>query len=298
MGFTRTVGVFLLIGSLVGGCGERQVPPRPDTSPTAADSICPSSTVRDTVAYCTALFDGDRALRLPADPSDGRRYGAVKRNGAAFHTAAGDLEIATGLRSRLGIESHDNHEEHTGYPNTVYLATVDDGTVTAVQPVAVVTEDLLLSTVFGGRALEGTIGVRTGPQTYSFTRTLPIRLELRAAASDGRLAGRIVNATAAVRGSTGGCLAALTATAGNPLVGNFTADVQIERAPSMHVEFGDELVLNWAEGSNMGAEFYPSVATLLGVDPLAGSWTAGLHGNPINGPELVLHTVTGGGGPC
>ena len=66
----------------------------------------------------------------------------------------------------------------------------------------------------------------------------------------------------------------------------------------MHGGFNDEMVLLWKESSNMGVQFYPSVATLLGGDPLEKRWSTTLHGNPAVGPAVNLHLVTGGGGAC
>jgi hypothetical protein len=48
----------------------------------------------------------------------------------------------------------------------------------------------------------------------------------------------------------------------------------------------------------MGTEFYPSVATLLGKNPLGSVWRARIHGVPSAGPALDLRFVTGGGSSC
>jgi hypothetical protein len=67
----------------------------------------------------------------------------------------------------------------------------------------------------------------------------------------------------------------------------------------MHVAYDDELVLKWKNGaSNMGHAYYPSIATLLGGDPLGRTWQAVLHGTPTAGPGVTLRLVSGGGGTC
>ncbi len=71
------------------------------------------------------------------------------------------------------------------------------------------------------------------------------------------------------------------------------------RVPGMHAMFDDEMVIVWNEStSNMGSGYYPSVATLLGGDPMAKEWTTIIHGTPTVGPAVNVHLVRGGGGTC
>jgi hypothetical protein len=127
-----------------------------------------------------------------------------------------------------------------------------------------------------------------------------VRVELAAATTGATLPGRIVNASRAVRTSTGACAPALSdAGDRDPLQEPFTADVALQRFPSMHVPFDDELLVVWDDKvSNMGADLYPSVAALLDLEPLGPAWETALHGNPTAGPALTLRLVEGGGGPC
>lgn len=81
------------------------------------------------------------------------------------------------------------------------------------------------------------------------------------------------------------------------VVGGFTAKITLERSPSMHVAYDDDLVLKWKNGaSTMGRAYSPSIATLLGGDPLDRTWHARLHGTPTAGPGVTLRLV--GGGTC
>jgi hypothetical protein len=71
------------------------------------------------------------------------------------------------------------------------------------------------------------------------------------------------------------------------------------RFPGMHVVFDDEMLIVWNESvSNMGSGYYPSVATLLGGDPMDKKWTTLIHGTPNTGPAVDVHLVTRGGGTC
>ena len=75
--------------------------------------------------------------------------------------------------------------------------------------------------------------------------------------------------------------------------------MELQRYPSMHSPFDDEMLLKWSDDvSNMGRELFPSVATLLGLEPLEQAWETSLHGNPTAGPAVVLSVVEGGGGAC
>ncbi|WNZ07024.1 hypothetical protein [Streptomyces sp. 11x1] len=147
--------------------------------------------------------------------------------------------------------------------------------------------------------MEGTIGVRTRQGDYASDATLPIRIAFAKSPVDGELTGKITNATRAVRSAKGSCFAPLNRTKANPLVGKFTARITLERFSSMHAAFDDELLLRWSSSvSNMGHAYYPSIATLLGGDPLGRTWETTLHGTPSAGPSVTLRLVSGGGGTC
>ena len=73
----------------------------------------------------------------------------------------------------------------------------------------------------------------------------------------------------------------------------------LERVPSMHVPYDDEMIVAWNDSSSgMGSAFFPSVATVLGHDPLGNTWDVVQHGTPNSGPALTLHLADGPTTPC
>jgi hypothetical protein len=228
-------------------------------------------------------------------PSDAQ-IGVVVRGGAALVTSAGSLPLALGPdRIDAGISGSGRAE----YATSLYQATIKNGTVTSMVSVAAVDENAVLTSMFGGRAMEGTITRLVDADTYSFDETLSIRIEFDDVAANDRLNGTIVNAGGGAVAADGNCLPALSRSTGNPLVGFYTAEIWLTRAPSMHGPFDDQLVLHWNEwNSGMGVGFYPSLATLAGEDPLADTWEVVQHLDPVLGPSLSLRLVDGGGAPC
>lgn len=287
----RATPAILSLILVVAACGGDDEDASPTTTTTVVEplqGICAEEEVVDGVLVCTRPFDDGVAVRLPPE-RDGIAYGAVTRGGAAFVTVDGELPLDEAQRLELG--------RTTDYATTIYRATTQDGSL-RVTPAARVDEDALLTAVFGGARFEGRISVLESPDTYG-QPTAPVAITMEAEAADGRLRGRIDNATTAVAAADGSCLPSLSIGANAPLVDPYTADIAIERHPSMHVPFGDELVLLWSSDlSNMGSAWYPSVATLFGEDPLGDRWEAFLHGNPVYGPALDLRLVDGGGGSC
>lgn len=266
------------------------------STPESTDKLCPSSETRNGLTHCTKLFEDAKPIRLPSNPSDKQRYGALKRSGQAFYTRAGDVPLADAAIKQLskGVSSG-----RAPYANTIYLATISNGAVTDLKPIADIAEDAVLDADFAGRVMEGTVGTLAGPDSFTSDKRLPIRVEFAEKATNGRLAGKIMNSTSGVRSADGVCLKPLAGLAANPLVGRYTADIQIQRFPSMHGEFDDQLLLTWHEDvSNMGDGYYPSVATLLGGNPLDPTWETAIHGNPTAGPAVDLRLVKGGGGAC
>jgi hypothetical protein len=218
----------------------------------------------------------------------------VTRNGKAFHTRTGDLPLAPTMRQKLNKSLKAGQME---YANAIYLATVTNGTVTDVKPVALIDENIIISAFFAGRAMEGTITAQGKPGVYD-GKPLPTRIEFVKDPTDGKLKGRFVNAKTGVRGADGKCIPAMP-NQGNPFTGGLTPDIEIMRYPGMHTMFDDELVLLWHDNSsNMGKDYYPSVATLLGGDPLGKEWATVGHATPGLRPVFDVHLVTGGGGTC
>jgi hypothetical protein len=282
----------LLMASLA-ACGSPAPQPKPTGSPESA-GICATSEKKDGIEHCTQLFPGNEPVRLPADPSATQKYGAVTRSGKAFHTRTGDLPLAPAMRDKLNKGEKSGQAE---YANAIYLATIANGSVAEIKPVALIDENAIIGSVFAGHAMEGTITAQAQPGVYS-GKSLPVRIEFVKDASGGKLKGRFVNAKAGVRGADGTCIPALPAQ-GYPFAASFTPDIQLQRFPAMHAVFDDEMLIVWNEStSNMGSGYYPSVATLLGGDPMDKEWKTVIHGTPIAGPAVDVHLVTGGGGTC
>ncbi len=286
---------------VLAGCGRASSPDTPDqgAAPLHAAAVCPGGSVDDGLVVCSQLHPEGDALQLPADTGT-RQYGAIGRGGERFLTRKGPRTLATPARERL-VADGEFPDRAAPYARTVYRAHVDGGVVRDLTPVVRVEERALMTRVFGGKVLEGKIASRIGPEDgYDLDSTLPIRIELEPEATGATVRGRIVNATTGVEMSTGACAAPLTAAGANdPLAPPFTETVSLQRYPSMHVVFDDELVLKWdADTTNMGAAFYPSVGTLLGLEPLEASWEATPHGNPTAGPAVTLAIVEGGGASC
>lgn len=285
----------------------------PDPAPLDAAAVCPGGTEHDGVVVCAELHEGDAPVALPADGGD-VRYGAVARGGEQLLTRSGALALPEALRTQLtdvrrdpdadsGASGRGDVAATSGpYAQLVYRATVEDGRLTALEPVVRVEEAALLTRVFGGAVLEGAIAPFLGAdEGYDLTPQLPVRVELEQQASGPVLRGEVVNADAAVRTSDGACAPALSdAGDRDPLQGDpYSAAIALQRYPSMHAPFDDELLLEWSpDASNMGGDLYPSAAHLLGLEPLGTVWQAMPHGNPTSGPALVLRRVDGGGGAC
>ncbi|GGR91615.1 hypothetical protein GCM10010269_33420 [Streptomyces humidus] len=295
----RQAAAGALAALVLAGCGTSMAATDPDrnsASPNALSGICAASTQRNGIVHCTEPFAGKKPIRLPSDPSRTQRYGAVKGGGSKFHTRGGDLPLSAAVARQLEA---DIENRRRAYANTIYLAVISQGAVTKIKPVADIEENAVLRAAFAGRAMEGAIGVRTRQGDYSLRETLPVRIEFAKSPVHGKLTGRITNATRAVRSAKGSCFAPLNRTRANPLAGVFTAKIAIERAFSMHAPFDDELLLEWSSDvSNMGSAYYPSIATLLGGDPLGRTWETMLHGTPSAGPPVDLRLVNGGGGTC
>jgi hypothetical protein len=208
------------------------------------------------------------------------------------------------------------------YGDLIYLAHVQGGMVQSVDP-AIRIDDRVFSRLLANRAYEGLMSPRdTSMSGLSFDyahHTVPLRIKLDAAPQDTAqpsgstgyaqyaLLGHVENATAAVKGSDGGCIPALTSLGNaNPLgLATGSGDViTIVRQPNMHGNHDDVFVFFWPDGTtpsgnNMGTGLFISTAALLRSAPPdvseAGSFP---HGTPSLGPSADLTQVEGGGGPC
>lgn len=306
---TTTVVTTAAALALTGCSGGSVDPVKPTNSPTASPTasptspaggdlsaacatVTPASAASGGLPVCTALHPDGIALRLPTAPSADQGYGGFTRAGTGFVTADGTThEVAEDVRTKVAKAADD--AGYVDYGTTAYLATLEGGTVTSVAPALRIDRNSLVKAVFGGTTMVGKITPVDTPvdaegPTYSGAPSLPVVITWSDQASDGTLSGTIANATkgAAVGGT---CAPALSASPGDPLVGGFTASVGLFPYPSMHEGWDDELVLSWDESSSgMGSAFYPSVATLMGKDPIQGTWEVVQHGTPVAGPMLDL----------
>ncbi|GAB3075892.1 hypothetical protein [Nocardioides zeae] len=290
----------------LGACADSE-PHRDDAKLPAVDgdasAVCPGGTRTDGgLITCADLFEDGAPLRLPADPSDAARFGAVVRGGGGLWTREGVVPLSEAVAASVVAENTTASEitaDGMPYASQIYGALIEGGEVVALRPVVRVSEDTIVAHTFAGAVLEGTI-TRFVDGGYDQADPLPVRIEVADQANDGTVEATIVNADRAIRSSTGTCFPALSGdAASNPLRAPFTAEIGLERYPSMHADFDDEMLLTWDEStSNMGAAFYPSMATLMGADPLGDQWEVDIHGTPTAGPSLRLVRVEGGGGAC
>lgn len=291
----KTVAVVLgvLGAAVLAGCSSDPAPD-PEFDPA---SLCAEVDTSGALPECTAGFDEAPYLRLP-ESSAQSPYGALVAGpdgGGVFATTGGDLPVADSVLETIDpkVSEDDSAVDGNDYANLVYRATVSDGEVTELTPVARVSTGALMQSLLAGRSLEGQISEYTG-DGYDLTPTLPVRIDLAEAVTerDGRtlLPGTVVNADQASQAQDGTAIPAL-ADAGerNPLREDFTADVELERFPSMHSAFDDELVLAWTDSSSgMGVELFPTIADMAGLHQLDQEWQITQHGSPTSGPGLTL----------
>ncbi|MDR6120099.1 hypothetical protein QE370_003283 [Aeromicrobium sp. SORGH_AS981] len=256
--------------ALVPACSSAATPDR--------SAVCAAHTGHGAKTVCTKLYAGQRGLRLPTTDAD-HPWGGVARGGERFVTADGRaLPMSSSVINKLSR----NH----AYATTVYQADVTDGKVTALTPELRVSEDALLQHQFAGRTWIGTIS------TYSKGSydgaDVPVVVKVDRHAKNGAIGATILNARKTVK-VDGRTYRALSKNRHDPLRGGFTARSRIERVPSMHVPFDDELVWLWtSDSSGMGEGYFPSVPTLFGKDPLSRTWEIMQHGTPTSGPALDL----------
>jgi hypothetical protein len=252
------------------------------------------------IPECTVGFRSGGAIHLPPDPSTSVQLGAFTSGASRFVTRHGRFALNDSLRSALKSEA-DQHPANPPYANLVYSATITGGKVAAVRRVLKVATRVIINAAFGGRTLQGKISTTTGSGDYGSTPTLPIQIKLAQAANivkdsvgGAELVGTITNAKKPVRLPGGSTLPALSSSSHNPLTGPYTEHIALLRFPSMHAAFADQMVLSWAPGgpTGMGPEFFPSVGTVLGLDPLGKTWNIVLHGIPWRGPSLSLSAST------
>ncbi|ALX04298.1 hypothetical protein [Aeromicrobium erythreum] len=255
----------------------------PACSSSAATSdgatVCAEHTGHGAKTVCTKLYSGERGLHLPKTDKQ-HPWGGVARGGQRFITADGRaLPMSSSVTDKLGR----NH----AYASTVYQAVVTDGKVTSLTPELRVSENALLQHEFAGRTWVGKISTYSGG-SYG-EADAPVVVKVDRQAKNGAIGVTILNAKRTVK-IDGRTYHALSKNRHNPLRDGFTARSTIERVPSMHTAFDDEMVWSWGPSSSgMGEGFFPSVPTLFGKDPKARTWEVIQHGTPTSGPALDLH---------
>lgn len=264
--------------------GTGAVPASPADADPALTQACAVVRSSGGLQTCTELHPGRRAIRLAGGAGE-QPYGVIARGGP--FVTADDRRLPLTEQAAAGLTGA------RAYAATVYLATVVNGEVTELDARMRVPTRLVMDHVFGSRTLVGRISRRAGRQggtaSFSTTPSLPVIVRLRRASKTGVIRGSILNAKAAVAAG-GVCYGPLAANGkADPLVGGFSERITVERFPGMHAPFADQQVLGWENGSSgMGSAFYPSLATLMGHDPLGRAWRIGQHGNPTAGPALRL----------
>ncbi len=280
----KGVALVFIVGasSTLAGCGSRSI----DLA-----GACPKLDTSTKVPTCTALFDGQSGLKLTAGSRDAP-IGAVSRGGRFFIAA-------DGTKFRMQAPKQFPTSTNTGYATTVYQATVDKGVAKSLKPLLRLSEGAILTHTFGARVLTGVISAHAADDAYDMRHNLPLVIQLASRARGNVLPGTIMNAHRGARLPSGRCIQRLPSGTRNPLVAGYTSRVSLERVPSMHVPHDDELILAWNDSSSgMGNSFYPSVATVLGHDPLGTTWDVVQHGTPDSGPALTLRLADGPTEPC
>lgn len=274
-GLTCALALLLLAPTGTGAAGE-------DLS-----QACAEVDTSAAVPVCLELHEN--GLRLP-EGSAGRPLGAIGRSRPALLTVDGRaLPLSRAVRAKLSVDRD--------YAGLVYEAATAGGKVRALTPRLRVTDGAVLEHLFGGRLLIGRISGRSRG-SFKSTPRLPIVIELAKRSAGGRLTGVIRNATRPVR-AAGICHPALSRADDDPLGGGFRRRIAIERIPSMHMPFSDQMILAWTRNSSgMGSEFYASVATLFGRDRMGRTWRVVQHGNPSSGPALALKAAEGALNDC
>ena len=273
------VGASLLLAVTLSACADKHEP-----DPNALSGACDTVELRNDTPTCVALYPSAPALRLPAS-TEGWHYGAVTRGGDSFAvTPTRSYPLSEQLRDRIGSD--------TDYARTVYRARIDGDRVSSLEPAMTVPENLILDNAFADMTMTGQISLREPDGSYG-EAMVPVALRVGASAGAESITAHIVNTThgASIDGQ---CIPPLPTDSSNPLQGDYTADIELERRPSMHTAFDDEMVLAWNDSvSNMGTEFFPSVATLYGADDLGQTWTSTPHANPTSGPTLIVTRTAG-----
>jgi hypothetical protein len=208
------------------------------------------------------------------------------------------------------------------YAYALYEVTLDEADrVKGFAPRILIQDQVFLDTYLAGRAFEGMISKPLGPDEcsimgaspcYELSPSAPIRVTFGGAAKPGQepdlhgypvatIEAVVDNADAPVKGSSGGCMPALSslgasdpfATQGKPVTLVFS------RIPNMHGGFDDVLVVEWPMGgSNMGAGQYAAPWRLMTGEALPDAYNSAPHGTPWSAPQLHMNPVEGGGGPC
>lgn len=266
------------------------------------------------VQVCLEAFATPPYVHLPAD-SESTVYGGIVHGSsldAVFRTRSGDLDVSTATW-RMGETAPPRY----GY--LLYRAARVGGELRDVAPVVRI-DDAVFQRFLAGRVIEGRVSARTevdGEVRFEFGAelSLPLRIRLDPEPDPGDLEGlagwprhalfgTVENATSAVRGADGSCLASLASFGTrNPLTDATDARVFLLRHPNMHGVGDDVFTLDWPRGvtsaNNMGGGlFIPAADLILSRAVTFSEADSAPHGTPWGGPSMQGGFVESGGERC
>jgi hypothetical protein len=284
------------------------------------EGLCPVQHVEGNLTICDQLYSSAPLIRPPADTATTFYVGfkhVFPEGGADSFEMISRTQTwpePTGFGTIIEGTSGD----HPPYAYTLYRATVNQGTVSALEPVAKIGEPLFLQP-FAGAVLEGALTPRVvatdGGVTFDWAnKTIPVRIKLDSVVGSmdagifgyAPLGATIANVDGGVTSSDAACLPSLQSWGNaNPLVTEpDMARLVFVREADMHGSHDDVIVLGWSEqalGTTMTASGFIAVPDLLLTTPLdllafGGGYT---HGTPTGTPSASdFVTVTSGGAPC
>jgi len=274
----------------------------PDPRATALDfsHLCPAMSSTQGLPLCTRFYGGKPWIHLPPDPDATHVLGGIDMNGR-FRAADGSTyPIKESVNPFFSWADADSH-----WNNTVYLATLTNGTVTAMERKALITEPAFLNKVLAGKVWEGRVTTwRNG--LWDRDHTLRVRLEFADATAQRWMPARITNTYVRRVASNGTCLPAIARARHTPIFDGRTNKLDMSRDAGMHEPGDAVLVLTWSGDQSSGQsmadpKFMGLVPQAMGVQAL--SMTRMEFGNHadtrIDGPAFLnMHVVRDGGERC